>query len=99
VAPAAPRPDPGEPEPAARALAARLAAPGASLPEPPAPLYGGRTVAWWEERIEELRRGLGEEAQRLADLTVARARANGLSVDEGAGRVRVSAPDGPGGRP
>jgi hypothetical protein len=96
---AAPRPDPREPEPAARDLAARLAAPSSGLPGPPEPLYGGRTVAWWEERIAELRRGLGEDAQRLGDLTVARARANGLSVEEGAGRVRVTAPDGPGGRP
>lgn len=78
---------------------APLPIPAAALPARPSTpiqtdrLFGGRTADWWQERIASLRRAPGEEERRLAELTVERARANGLTVREEGGAVRVSPPD------
>lgn len=44
------------------------------------PVFGGRPLPWWTERLNALRSGPGKDP-RLFDLTVIRARANGLEVE------------------
>jgi hypothetical protein len=77
------------------------AGPDPSLPEsrsqPPAPepearvtWAGGRPLPWWNERLARLR---ADGPQPLYDLTVQRAKANGLRVVEADGKVRVEAPE------
>lgn len=46
--------------------------------------FGGRTTEWWSERLTSLKAGPSADAALYA-LTVERAKANGLVVEEGAG--------------
>jgi hypothetical protein len=58
---------------------------------------GGRSIAWWSERLTRLRREGPEDLYRL---TLERARLNSLDVAEGAnGEVTVGAPPVAGARP
>ncbi|MCM2332382.1 MAG: hypothetical protein NDI82_00345, partial [Anaeromyxobacteraceae bacterium] len=81
-------------------------APGVPTPAPAArerpraePLYGGRTVAWWGQRLEELRSASDEARRGLYQATVERAEANGLTVTVTASGVQVAAGPAPGGLP
>ena len=64
---------------------------GAAAPAP-ATLLAGRSPTWWNDRLERLRRTEGASSPRY-ELTVRRAEANGLIVEDVNGAVRVrSAP-------
>lgn len=75
------------PEPAPEPPPASLAPPSGRVR-----YAGGRTVAWWQERLSALRRDGPAELHRLS---LQRARAAGLSVEEGAAGVVVTAGEAP----
>jgi hypothetical protein len=60
---------------------------------PPAdePLFAGRPIAWWNERLQLLAAQQGDEARRLEALTLQRAEGLGLRRREGA-RTALEAP-------
>lgn len=88
-----------EPAVAREVEAARAPAPLAPAAPPPAPpdsrrddvLHGGRTVAWWGQRLEQLRGATDGERRGLYQATVERAEANGLTVTLTPTGVQVSA--------
>lgn len=92
AAPAVPAPAAPAPVPAATPPS-----PGAGPPAAPAApalamdaLAGGRTVRWWQDRLELLRRGGDENSRELFAATVSRAEANGLTVTVSGDAVRVT---------
>lgn len=49
--------------------------------------FGGQTLEWWQERINDLAPGGKRANPALFELTVARARKNGLVVTDGVVKV------------
>lgn len=84
----------GETAPAgggAAATAATAAAPLGPLAAAPGDqLHGGRTAAWWEERLSQLRRRTDPEGVALYAATRGRAEANGFEVTEQGDAVRLA---------
>lgn len=70
------------------------AEPVAEAPTAPEPLFGGQTETWWWSQLSQLRTHKDELGKRRYALSLARARAAGLEVDDSGDKVRVSVPDG-----
>jgi hypothetical protein len=79
------------PAPAGSAAAATAPAPlSPPAATPGDPLHGGRTAAWWEERLSLLRRRTDPEGVALYAATRARAEANGFEVTEQGDAVKLA---------
>jgi hypothetical protein len=92
-APAAPGGPAGS---AAGAPAAARAAPGRDVTSREEPLYAGRPLAWWNDRLRALGAMGGEEALRLRATTLRRAAGLGLRVRPGdSGTTLEPAPEAP----
>jgi hypothetical protein len=93
--PAAPGGSAGSAAGAAAAAAAR-SVPGLDLPPREEPLYAGRPLAWWNDRLRALGPRGGEEALRLRAITLRRAAGVGLRARPGdSGTTLEPAPEAP----